>query len=53
MRLFELRSMTVRPRQSPRSPEMVPVRLAPEMMSFWRDGNEERFDGRGSWRGID
>ena len=31
---------------------MVPVRLAPEMVNFRREGKEERLVGSGSWRGM-
>lgn len=39
--------MTVSALQYPISGESVPVRLAPEMMSFWREAREERLEGKG------
>jgi len=45
---LELRSRTLRPRQSPRLSGKVPVRLAPEIVSFWRERNAGRFFGKES-----
>lgn len=50
---FELRSMTCSSVQSPMSEGSFPVRLAPEMTSFLREGKEERLDGIGSSREMD
>lgn len=52
-RLLKLKSIKVREEQSPMSTGIVPVRLASEITSLFRKGNEERFEGIGSSRGID
>lgn len=46
-RLLELRSILFNVTESPISGGMVPVRLAPEMVRFWRKVKEERLEGKG------
>lgn len=45
---FELRSIEMSDEISPISSGIDPVKFELEMVSFWREEREERFDGMGS-----
>lgn len=52
-RLFELMSIEISEVQPPMERGMVPVRLAPEMVRFWRNLREERLEGKGRPMSMD